>query len=79
MNKRLTVSIPDYLYRSVTTTFKRGEVSKFAARALQSGIFEENIKRTVDPVEDFIRFARTLPKVNMPYKKLKKIMRKGLM
>jgi len=77
MNKRLTISIPDYLYNSVTSQFKRGEVSKFATKAFQTCMLDEKLKKAADPVKSFLKLRKDLPKLS--WKKIKSNIERGRM
>ena len=64
--QRITVSLPSYVYQSLTQQISSGEVSSFVAQAIENGLMNFNN----DPVREFLMIKRKLPK-----KKNKEIMR----
>lgn len=60
--KKITISIPDYLYRQVKKLTKPGEVSRFFADAILNRISSLVLTKTNDPVEEFLALRDELPK-----------------
>jgi len=56
--QRITVSLPDYLYKDLVKQMPPGRVSGFVARALE----RELLEMETEPIEEFITLAEKLPK-----------------
>ena len=62
-NKRITISIPDYLYKRLShLTAPRG-MSRFVADAVEEKIIKT--KGSTNAIEDFLALRKTLPKRNI--------------
>lgn len=62
--KRITVSIPDYLYRQVKKLTKPGEVSRFFTDALLNKVTSLVVNKTADPWDDFLNAYKYVGEVN---------------
>ncbi len=60
--KKITISIPDYLYWQVKKLTKPGEVSRFFTEAIFNKISALVLTKTGDPVEEFLALRDELPK-----------------
>lgn len=60
--QRITISLPDYLYRQMTARVKSGEVSKFVAKAVEDKLSCVN-PSAKDAVEEFMDLRKKLPKL----------------
>lgn len=58
-SKRLTVSLPGYVYQQLLANVPKGTTSKFVTRALQESLGK---LVTSDPVSDFLELRKKLPK-----------------
>lgn len=64
MNKRLTVSLPEYVYKQLMVyTVPRG-VSSFVTVAVQEKISEDLVAKTVDPWKAFLNARDRITKIN---------------
>lgn len=64
MNKRLTVSLPEYVYEQLMVyTVPRG-VSSFVSAAVSEKISQDLVAKTVDPWEDFLSARKLITKKN---------------
>lgn len=62
--KKITISIPDYLYRQVKKLTKPGEVSRFFADALLNKVTSLVVNKTTDPWDDFLNAHKYVGEVN---------------
>lgn len=60
--KRMTVTLPDYLYDLLKKKVKSGWVSDFVVKAIQTRIAEVVITKNEDPWEVFFSWREKLPK-----------------
>lgn len=60
--QRITISLPDYLYRQVTARVKSGGVSKFVAKAVEDKLLCVT-PSAKDAVEEFMNLRKKLPKL----------------
>lgn len=56
--QRITISVPEYLYESLTQRIPAGKLSRFAAQALE----KELMKFNTNPIEEFVKLRKVLPK-----------------
>lgn len=75
MMNRITITIPDYIYRQVRKQTKPGEVSSFVASALQDKVGENIIRSAIDPWDEFFSLRKSLPKFT--YRQIKNAINKG--
>lgn len=71
--QRITISLPEYLYKKIIDSVPPRKVSSFIA-----SIVEEKIicgDNRCDPIEDFLNLRKELPK--MTFKAIKKAIEKG--
>ncbi len=73
--KKITISIPDHLYRQVQKMAKPGEVSKFFSEAISTKVSSVVSAKNTDPVEEFLALRDQLPKFS--YKEIKEAIRAG--
>ena len=69
--KRVTISIPEYLYNNLNEEVPAGQVSSFVAQAVETRLME----RSSDPVGDFIKLREKVPKIRR--EDILKAIRKG--
>lgn len=69
--QRITVTLPKYLYEDLTEQIPAGQVSGFVAEAVETHLMESG----GDPIEEFIKLRRKLPKVRR--EDIVKAIRKG--
>ncbi|MBI3558989.1 hypothetical protein HY085_01205 [Candidatus Gottesmanbacteria bacterium] len=62
--KKITISIPDYLYRQIKKLAKPGEVSRFFTDALLSKVTSLVINKITDPWDDFLNAYKYVGEVN---------------
>lgn len=62
--KRITITIPDYLYRQIKKQTKPGQVSGFVVDAVQTKVGENMVKSTVDPWDEFFNAYKVVTKKN---------------
>lgn len=62
--KKITISIPDYLYRQVKKLTKPGEVSRFFTDALLNKVTSLVVNKTTDPWDDFLNAHKYIGEVN---------------
>lgn len=62
--KKITVSIPDYLYWQVKKLTKPGQVSRFFTKAISNTVASLVINKTADPWDDFLNAHKYVGKVN---------------
>ena len=74
--QRVTVSLPDYIYRRLVKQVPERQVSRFVASVLEEKLFMHK-KQTTDPIDDFVNLRRKLPKISD--KKIFAAIRKGRM
>jgi len=60
--KRVTVSLPTYVYEDLVTLLPRGGISSFVAEATEDKVLEHKINKK-DPVEEFLALRNGLPKL----------------
>lgn len=60
--KKITISMPDYLYDQVRKFAKPGEVSQFITKAVLSMVGTLVTRKTSDPWDDFLALRDELPK-----------------
>lgn len=58
--QRITVSLPDYLYKDLVRQMPAGRVSRFVAKAVEKELMELG----ANPVEEFVALREKLPKKN---------------
>lgn len=64
MNKRLTVSLPEYVYEQLMVyTVPRG-VSSFVSAAVSEKISQDLVTKTVDPWKAFLAARKLITKKN---------------
>lgn len=73
--KRITITVPDYLYRQIKKRTKPGEVSGFVVGAIQNKVGEDIVKRVIDPWDDFFALRKRLPKFT--YRQIRAAINKG--
>lgn len=61
--QRITISLPDYLYRQITSKVKSGDVSKFVASAVEDKLLCSAVS-SKDAVEEFLDLRKKLPKMS---------------
>lgn len=57
--QRITISIPKYLYDDLVRQLPPRKISGFVASALE----KELINQESDPIDEFIKLRKTLPKI----------------
>lgn len=60
--KKITISIPDYLYRQVKKLTKPGGVSRFFTEAIVNRVSSLILSKQTDPWDDFLALRDELPK-----------------
>jgi len=60
--KRVTVSLPAYVYEDLVALLPRGGISSFVAEATEDKVLEHKINKK-DPVEEFLALRNGLPKL----------------
>lgn len=58
--QRITISIPDYIYKQLTSLANPRGVSRFVADALEEKIIKT--RKNTNAVEDFLALRKILPK-----------------
>jgi len=56
--QRVTISLPKYLYYTLTQQIPQGQVSSFVAQAIE----RELIDLGTDPIKEFVELKKRLPK-----------------
>lgn len=56
--QRITISVPKYLYENLAQQIPAGKLSRFAVQALE----KELMKFNTNPIEEFIKLRKKLPK-----------------
>lgn len=74
--RRVTVSLPGYIYEKLIKQVPERRVSRFVASVLEEKLFVQK-KQITDPIKDFIDLRSKLPKVGD--KKIFAAIRKGRM
>lgn len=59
--KRITVSVPTYIYKQAKKMVKDRELSSFVADAIQEKVINTRIKEKTDPVEVFMNLRKKYP------------------
>ena len=72
--KRVTVSLPTYVYEDLIALLPRGEISSFVAEATENRLLEEKFEKK-DPIEAFFAHKKDLPKLT--HKQIMAAIRKG--
>lgn len=62
--KRITITIPEYLYSQIQKQTKPGEVSGFVVDAIQSKVGENIVKQVIDPWDEFFNAYKVVTKKN---------------
>lgn len=62
--KKITISIPNYLYRQVKKLTKPGEVSRFFTEAILNRVTSLVVNKTADPWDDFLNAHKYIGEVN---------------
>lgn len=62
--RKITISIPDYLYRQVKKLTKSGEVSRFFSEAILNKITSLIVSKTADPWDDFLNARKYITKID---------------
>lgn len=74
--RRVTVSLPNYIYQKLMKAAPERKVSSFVARILEEELIVQK-KQITDPIKDFVDLRSKLPKVSD--KKIFAAIRKGRM
>lgn len=69
--KRITISIPEYLHKTIDSTIPKGEVSGLVTKLLE----KEMLTPKESPAEVFIKLRKKMPK--MTTAKILRAIRKG--
>ncbi len=71
--KRITITLPQYLYDNLTRRVPEGEISRFVRTAMEKELLEE----PKDPVKEFIELRKKLPKFRRSREMILKAIRRG--
>ncbi len=74
---RITISLPDYIYDSLTSYVSKGKISSFIADSIDNTLTKLKIEKEVDPIDEFLSLRK---KLNLPRKtssQIKKAIEKG--
>ena len=74
--RRVTVSLPNYIYQRLVKTVPERKISSFVARVLEEELIVQK-RPTRDPIKDFVDLRSKLPKISD--KKIFAAIRKGRM
>lgn len=72
--RRVTVSLPNYIYQRLVKTVPERKVSSFVARVLEEELLV-SIEKPIDPIDDFLEMRKKVPKLS--YKKIREAINKG--
>lgn len=61
-SQRITISLPNYLYRQLIKVVKPGQVSQFVAGAVLEKVYHVSATTSADPWEEFAKLRKNLPK-----------------
>lgn len=75
--KRITVSLPNYLYTDLLTLVPTGGVSCYVADALEEKVLEEKLYKRKDPIKAFFDLRKMTTKLSD--KEIMLAIRKGRM
>ena len=62
--KRVTVSLPAYLYDDLMMLLPTGGISSYVAEAVEDRILDTKLKPKLDPIEAFLSHRKNLPKLS---------------
>lgn len=62
--RKITISVPDYLYQQVTKIAKPGEISKFITDAVLNKISAMFLTTETDPWNNFLNAKKYISKIN---------------
>lgn len=74
--RRVTISLPNYIYQRLVKTVPERKISSFVARVLEEELVVQK-NRITDPIKDFVDLRNKLPKISD--KKIFAAIRKGRM
>lgn len=59
--QRITISMPDNIYKLLTAIVSRGKISPFITKAVEDRLIEEIVN---DPVKEFLNLRKAFPKTS---------------
>lgn len=71
--KRITITLPQYLYDNLTRRVRGGKISRFVRTALEKDLLEE----TKDPIKEFMELRKKLAKFRLSREMVLKAIRRG--
>jgi hypothetical protein len=61
--RRITISLPNYLYDQLMAIYGRGRISRFISEVAERTIIAYKLEKTASPAEELLRLKKTLPKI----------------
>ena len=71
--KRITITLPPYLYDNLIHRIPEGKISHFVRTAVEKELLEE----TKDPIKEFMELRKKMTKFRLSRKMILKAIRKG--
>lgn len=71
--KRVTITVPQYLYNNLTKKIPAGGISRFVRTAVE----KEFSSQVVSPVDEFLKLRRKLAKYRLSRQQILATIRKG--
>jgi len=71
--KRITITLPPYLYDNLIHRIPEGKISRFVRTAVEKELLEE----TKDPIKEFMELRKKMTKFRLSRKMILKAIRKG--
>lgn len=72
--RRVTVSLPNYIYQRLVKTVPERKVSSFVAAVLEEKLLA-SLGKSSNPIDDFLEMRKNVPKLS--YKKIREAINKG--
>lgn len=72
--RRVTVSLPGYIYEKLIKQIPQRRVSRFVSSVLEEKLLA-SIEKSGDPIDDFLEMRKKVPKLS--YQKIRKAIDKG--
>lgn len=62
--KRVTVSLPTYLYDDLVMLIPTGSISSYVAEAVEDKILDKKLKPKLDPIDAFLNLRNITTKIS---------------